>query len=218
MNTEIEIWKDIPNYEGCYMASSLGRIKSLKGRNELILKPCIHKGYKHVSLCLKGKSKTISVHSLVAISFLNHIPDGYNAVVDHIDNDKLNNAVNNLQIISQRENSTKDLFRKNHKSKYIGVSFHNGKKRWFGYIVIEGKGYILGYVKSEQCASNLYLKALQNWNNNKLKPIIKKPKYYSYNKSINKYKCYDIIKGKLKHMGVFKTEQEAIDFVKTYKL
>ena len=55
------------------------------------------------------------------MAFFGHVPGGYKIVVDHIDNNRLNNHVSNLQLITQRENSSKD--RKNGTSQYTGVVF-----------------------------------------------------------------------------------------------
>jgi len=114
----MEIWKDVLNYEGLYQVSNLGRVKSLKRKVrhfsgerlvlERILKGGVNdKGYILVNLGKKGTKKVFAVHKLVAIAFLNHKPCGYKLVVDHIDNNKLNNKLENLQIITQQENVLK---------------------------------------------------------------------------------------------------------------
>ena len=108
----MENWKDIKGYEGHYQVSDLGRVKSIKFNKERILH--IQKngsGYLKCELCKNGKVKTRTVHSLVAEVFLNHESNIYN-VVDHINNIKTDNKLSNLQIISQRENSTKDKINK----------------------------------------------------------------------------------------------------------
>jgi len=156
--SSMENWKDIKGYEGHYQVSDLGRIKSIKFNKERIIH--IQKstnGYLKVELCKNGKTKTRTVHSLVAQEFLNHERDIYN-VVDHINNVKTDNKLSNLQIISQRENSTKD---KNNKySDYVGVTFHKKDKRWQSSIVIDGSQTYLGYFKSKERASIAYQFAL----------------------------------------------------------
>ena len=109
----MEIFKDIKGYEGCYQVSNLGRVKSLhrivKRNNgnimtikERILKP--RKGrYYNLKLRSNGNHKTYNVHFLVAQQFLNHIPKK-GMVIDHIDKNELNNKVENLRIITHREN------------------------------------------------------------------------------------------------------------------
>ena len=83
-NFENEIWKDIPEFEGLYQASNLGRIKSLEridvlGRRlkEKILKPQINRtGYYQVGLWKNSNEKFYLVHRLVWIAFNGQIPEG----------------------------------------------------------------------------------------------------------------------------------------------
>ena len=97
-----EIWKDVPGYEGLYQASNLGRIKSdIKIKNQTKSKS---KKYLMVYLYKQNVKKTIAVHQLIAMTFLNHTPCGHKIVVDHIDNNHLNNKLINLQLITHREN------------------------------------------------------------------------------------------------------------------
>jgi len=99
-----EIWKDIPGYEEIYQVSSLGNVKSLSrlktnGKSthiskDLIMSPCKNRnGYLCLLLRINNKAKTIKVHQLVAMAFLNHIPDGtHKIVVDHINHKKSDNG------------------------------------------------------------------------------------------------------------------------------
>lgn len=110
-----EIWKDIPNYEGLYQVSNLGRIMSLerninqfnghqtieKKINKRILKTTKqNSGYVVVKLSQNGKSKTFSVHRLVARVFMGEST----LQVDHKDGNKENNKLNNLEYVSSFEN------------------------------------------------------------------------------------------------------------------
>lgn len=180
---EKEEFRDIPGYEGLYQVSNLGTVKSLQRKviyrdtyriiRERILKPIINsRGYYFVNLCSNGKCKTIKIHQLVTMTFLEHKPDGNKMVVDHIDNNKLNNNVNNLQLISNRENCSKDKFRKNKSSKYIGVCLHKQKykladgsikiwERWIAQIYINDKILRLGSFKSEEEAAEAYQNKLE---------------------------------------------------------
>lgn len=106
MDKEIEIWKDIPNYEGLYQVSNWGQVKSLsynKTGKEKIMKPSKDKnGYLHVNLYKDGKRKSFLVHRLVAMTF---IPNLENLpIINHKDEDKQNNHVDNLEFCTHEYN------------------------------------------------------------------------------------------------------------------
>lgn len=117
-----EIWKDIPNYEGYYQARNLGRIRSVdreidvNGKNQhckfkckqlikgKIMKSKLTKdGYYEIGLTKNGKTKYIRVHRLIAITFipnLNNYP-----VINHINHNRLDNRVENLEWCSIKYNT-----------------------------------------------------------------------------------------------------------------
>ena len=110
----IELWKWIPGYEGYYMASTHGRVKSVdryvgyKKSGQRLMKGKILKqntdkvGYKIVQLNKNGKGKLFKVHRLVAQVFLensSNLPQ-----VNHKDENKQNNNVDNLEWISPKDN------------------------------------------------------------------------------------------------------------------
>ena len=101
----LEFWRDIQGYEGLYQVSNTGQVKSLH-RNGKLLKITPDKyGYLKVNLSKEGKKKTFRIHRLVAAAFLpneENLPE-----VDHINNDKTDNRVCNLQWISRVENNRK---------------------------------------------------------------------------------------------------------------
>jgi len=109
-----EIWKDISGYEGFYAVSNLGRVKRLKRWNggrgykvyedyESIMRQTDNgHGYLIVGLRHDKKRKNHYVHRLVAQAFLDN-PHGYK-VVNHIDYDKHNNQIDNLEWCTQRKN------------------------------------------------------------------------------------------------------------------
>ena len=105
---EKEIWKDIEGFEGLYQVSSYGRVKSLNYRRtckEGILKPLKDRGeYLHVNLCKDGKMKHYPVHRLVATAFVEN-PEGYTEV-NHKDENKQNNCMENLEWCSRLYNNT----------------------------------------------------------------------------------------------------------------
>ena len=103
----MEEWKDIEGYEGLYQVSNLGNVRALKfyhSRNNVhLLKPTVNKyGYCVVSLHKDKKVKQYRVHRLVAIAFLPN-PDNL-PYVNHIDCDKTNNSLTNLEWCTQSEN------------------------------------------------------------------------------------------------------------------
>ena len=96
-----EFWKDVENYEDLYEVSDAGRVRNkITGR---ILKPGNHhKRYLYVNLSKNGTYKSHKVHRLVAEAF---IPNPNNQLqVDHIDENKTNNTVDNLRWVSCQEN------------------------------------------------------------------------------------------------------------------
>jgi len=170
MKEELEVWKDIPGYEGLYQVSNLGNVKSLTKEwiagngailkhNGKILKCRTPDGYKLVSLSVNGKVKTFAIHQLVAMAFLNHIPNRYELVVDHINDNKLDNRVENLQIVTQRINSFKTQGK--YSSKFKGVCWNKKCNKWVSQININGKLKYLGLFKCELEASHAYQKALK---------------------------------------------------------
>jgi hypothetical protein len=115
MEQKEEIWKQIPNFNGRYIVSIFGEIKDIKKNN--FIKPhmsgVIRRNYHQVTLYKKELTNTTKhtkrVHSLMAITFLGHVYDGTRKiVVDHIDNNPLNNMLSNLRLITMKENNIKD--------------------------------------------------------------------------------------------------------------
>lgn len=109
-----EIWKDIPGYEGYYQVSNYGRVRSLdryvngkfgiqqirKGR---ILKPVIHScGYLYLTFSVNKKRKYLFIHRLVYEAFNGTVPDGMQ--VNHINEDKTDNRLENLNLMTRKEN------------------------------------------------------------------------------------------------------------------
>ena len=96
--------KDIKNYEGLYAITSCGKVWSY--RRKKFLKSATEKnGYLRVDLSKDGEGKSFLIHRLVAEAYIPN-PNNYETV-DHIDFDKTNNCVNNLQWMSRSENCRK---------------------------------------------------------------------------------------------------------------
>ena len=103
----IEEWKDIKDYEGLYQVSNWGKILSLNYRNTgkpVLMNPGTDKdGYLVVYLSKNGEDKLCKVHRLVAQTFIPN-PDNL-PQVNHKDEDKTNNRVENLEWKSPKDNS-----------------------------------------------------------------------------------------------------------------
>lgn len=158
----MEIYRDIPGFESLYQVSNLGNVKSLKfngGSKEKILKTTFdHSGYKKLALCKNKKRSMRTVHQLVAMAFLNHVPCSLKLVVDHIDGDRENNTVSNLRIVTNRTNTNQKHIKST--SKYTGVSWKVKNKKWEAKIKISGKSKYLGIYENELDAHKAYELAL----------------------------------------------------------
>lgn len=115
-----EIWKDVEEFKGYYEVSNLGRVrtkaifiphdgnfnKATGGyikKHHVIAKGYVNRyGYLHTKLCKLGDCKHRTIHRLVAIAFLEN-PENYKQV-NHIDGDKQNNRVDNLEWVSASQN------------------------------------------------------------------------------------------------------------------
>nr|DAQ31525.1 MAG TPA: homing endonuclease [Caudoviricetes sp.] len=127
-----EIWKDIEGYEGLYQVSNFGRVKSLdryvlRNENTLFVKGIVlsqlnNRGYLTVRLCNSGKYKNYLVHKLVANAFIHN--DNNYSEINHIDENKHNNYVDNLEWCDRKYNvnygSRADKFSNSMKGKLAG--------------------------------------------------------------------------------------------------
>jgi len=99
-----EIWKNIPGYEGLYQASNFGKIRGLRKTKYRIFRNKINsKGYFNIRLRDKNNKRYgYLVHRLIALTF---IPNPNNkAQVNHIDGNKTNNEISNLEWVTPKEN------------------------------------------------------------------------------------------------------------------
>lgn len=125
-----EIWKDIFGFRGKYQISNLGNVRS-KTR-EIYKQQTKRDGYKQVTLFDGDYKQTITVHRLVALHF---IPNpGLLDQINHIDGDKTNNTVTNLEWCTQKENANHavrlGLFHAHNERPVVGTD-KNGKKFFF---------------------------------------------------------------------------------------
>lgn len=113
-----EEWRDVVGYEGLYLVSNYGRVRSLNRivnitssnrnqgykarRNGRILTSYIRRGYQTLFLSRDGKARLKPVHRLVAMAFLSNPLN--KSTVNHIDGNKQNNHVSNLEWATYSEN------------------------------------------------------------------------------------------------------------------
>ena len=179
----MEIWKDIEGAEGRYQVSNLGRVKSVariveqtrkdigatfcRELSEKILNPAADSyGYKVVSIRFADKLFTKKVHRLVAEAFLEN--ERNFDQVNHIDGDKANNILSNLEWCTAKQNSV-------HKCKAlgIGVGASNGRAKLTDDNVMKiDEMLCAGYPPKEIAAafgvkynSILRIKLGENWSN-----------------------------------------------------
>jgi hypothetical protein len=121
----------------------------------------LNKNYKCIGIQIKGlKLKNIFVHQLVAAAFLDYKFGNFpNEVVDHIDSNKINNYINNLRVITQRENCSKEKTIKS--GLPVGVCFFKRDKNYRACININNKKIHLGYFNTPEEASQAYQNKLK---------------------------------------------------------
>ncbi len=159
-----EKWKSVKGYKSLYEVSSFGRVRSLdrevktnkgsrkyKGKT-LVAVPDKKSGYDIYGLSKGGKVKNFRAHVLVAVNFLKHKPCGFDVVVDHKDENPRNNHIDNLQLISHRDNISKSKS-KIHKNKYTGVCWHKGAEKYISSIMVDKKLKHLGYFDNAEQAN-----------------------------------------------------------------
>ena len=101
-NLPDEIWKDVVGYEGIYKISNFGRVKSFKQNKVVILKKVLNDGYYSIGLRKDGKRFKAKIHRLIAQAFIPN-PDN-KPFVNHIDGNKQNNCIENLEWVTGSEN------------------------------------------------------------------------------------------------------------------
>jgi hypothetical protein len=104
--------------------------------------------------------KSVAIHQLVAAAFLGYKFMGYKNVVDHIDSNTLNNHLENLRVVSHRENMSKEKTIKS--GLPTGVCFDKSCNKYKAQIVINGKNKHLGRFKTIEEAQEIYKKELSS--------------------------------------------------------
>jgi hypothetical protein len=170
---EKEIWKDIPNYEGHYQCSNLGRIKSIARkrniscvrwssvsslRERFLASKNIKTGYIRSGLCKCGIKKGYYNHELVAITFLGYQKTNRKICINHINGIRDDNRLVNLEIVTQSYN-VKDGFIKGRKIHNKGKTGKNSINAKVIEVFDVNMNYIQTFYGCNEAARELNLKA-----------------------------------------------------------
>ena len=147
----------IPNSN--YSINEYGEV--INNRYKIILNPFFISNYPAINLSINGKRKTMYVHHCMSIVYLNHIPKRGLITINHIDQNKQNNRLDNLEIISHRLNSTLTHTTRN-RLLPTGVTLNPiGKRRYKAQLSYLGKNRYLGMFYTAEEASATYQEAVQ---------------------------------------------------------
>mgnify|MGYP003148324581 CR=1 FL=1 len=158
-STEKEVFVKVKGFDN-YEISNRGRVKSVRFNKCIIIKPAPtgkNGRYLSVGLVRNKKRHGMYVHRLVADNFIGHVGSGNKMVVDHIDNNSRNNDCRNLQVITHRDNLSKE---KRGNSKYAGVYKNNRTERWVASVCYNSTRYHVGTFSSEYNAHIAHTKKL----------------------------------------------------------
>ena len=220
---EVEIWKEIAYTNGLYAISTLGNVKSFSPKwirkypNGKLLKTSLDKdGYTMAHLRFNGNNVLLRVNRLVWVTFNGET----DLQVDHIvEGNKQDNRLSNLQLLTSRQNKTKERLSVNTSSKYIGVSFHKRTGKFQARMTINKREYVFGSFSDEIEAKNAYESALINFNELGLLPKLEQlsSKYKGVNSYRNKWQSRINIDKKRVYLGQYNTEIEAYNAILEYK-
>jgi hypothetical protein len=194
--------KEIYNEKYCVTVLENG---SIIGKSGKILKPIMQKdGYFRVSVYFEKKLKTIRIHRLVAETFFGKIPKGL--TVNHIDGNKTNNAIINLEIVTYSQNSQHAWDNK------LNIGNTKLSKEQIQEIILYPKNIGASAICKKYGVSRhtINYHRLQNFGNSWKKRIIELPKYIYWVESKKRYR----IKINKKYYGSYKKIQDAKNSLK----
>ena len=152
----LEEWKES---KFGYKVSNLGQVMGKRGKL-LCLRGC-NNGYLNVGVYFDKKQRCMYVHRLIYETFNGSVPNGYE--LDHVDGNRTNNSIDNLEVVTRRENVNRAYKRNGVKKNLPTGVFVSGdgkkrKKPYFSTISINGKPKYLGSFETIKEAETAYLK------------------------------------------------------------
>ena len=214
----MEIFKHVPNFED-YMVSNKGNVKSFKRKNTILLKQGTDKdGYKRVVFMKDGIRKTFNVHQLVAMTFLDYGTSNSNLVVNHINFIRDDNNLENLELVTYRENASKKIC----SNEFIGVT-KTESGRWTSNIRVNKDSIYLGTFDTAEEASEYYDKALLAIDNDleinkKRQQTMSNLRGVSLIRSNGKWASGIWVNGKKIYLGSFDSKYEAHEYYNNAKM
>ena len=147
----VETYKKIEGFEN-YSVSDHGNVRNDK-RGSMLTITANEYGYIRVFLYIDNKKHAKFVHQLVALAFIPNLDN--KKTVDHIDNDKINNNINNLRWATKNEQQMNTRIAKNNTTGVKGVLWNKSNNKWKAVITMNGKKIHLGYFVNKEDAINI---------------------------------------------------------------
>lgn len=166
-NNNTEIWKPAVGFETLYEVSNMGNVRNMRGK--VLAKHIINSGYHKLAFTVNNKTYNKLVHRLVAEAFLPN-PDNLREV-NHINEDKLDNRLSNLEWVSSSANTQhsiatgtyakifemKNSLGKKHlpnpTSKYHNVTYDKSRSKWVGQVRYQKKNWYMKRFNTEEEAA-----------------------------------------------------------------
>lgn len=167
-HNDVEIWKDIIEFQSRYEISSFGNVRNKK--TQRILKPREHSGgYLQINVINNGKTKNYYIHQLVAKYFCNVPIDIKNKDVNHIDGNKKNNFYKNLEYCTRSENIKHSFYTNKNRNRF-------GEQIWNSKLTSKDIENI-NKIKKEQKMSNKKIAEMYNISESQITRALNKKTY-----------------------------------------